>query len=115
MYSAACENHGRKERIKGRKTESHVEKCFPSRSAGKGDRRAHLGLDVECDQSVSHQVVDGLEPLLAHKVLPVVVQAEVPGLVAEPGSVRRRLCVRTSVDISGYLHFAFSFSFSWDL
>lgn len=30
-----------------------------------------LGLYVECDQAIGHQVVDGLEPLLTHKVLPI--------------------------------------------
>lgn len=89
MYSAACERERKKEREregkKERRKESRLEKCFPGRKEAKRDGRAHLGLDVERDQAVCHQVVDGLEPLLTHKVLPVVVEAEVPGLVAEPG------------------------------
>ena len=48
-----------------------------------GDVLGRLGLDVERDQAVGHQVVDGFEALLPHKVLPVIVQPEVPGLVAE--------------------------------
>ena len=45
----------------------------------------HLCLNVERDQAVRDQVVDGLEPLLSHKVFPVVVETEVPRLVPEPG------------------------------
>jgi hypothetical protein len=43
----------------------------------------HLCLDVERDQAVGDQVMDGLEPLLGDKVLPIVVQTEVFGLVPE--------------------------------
>lgn len=50
-----------------------------------GDVLGGLGLDVERDQAVRHQVVDGLEALLPDKVLPIVVEAEVSGLVAEAG------------------------------
>lgn len=77
----------------------------------RGTDEPNLGLDVERDQAVRHQVVDGLKPFLAHKVLSVMVEAEIPGLVAEPGgSVSgedvKRLGIRTSFD--------FSFSFSGD-
>lgn len=49
-----------------------------------GDVLRRLGLDVEGDEGVRHQVVDRLEPLLADKVLAVVEQSVVEGLVAEP-------------------------------
>lgn len=45
-----------------------------------------LCLDVERDEAVCDQVVDGLEPLLPDKVLPVMVETEVSRLVAEPGN-----------------------------
>ena len=54
-----------------------------------GDVLCGLGLDVERYQAVRHQVVDGLEALLPNKVLPIVVEAEVPGLVSEAGSEGR--------------------------
>ncbi len=44
----------------------------------------HLCLNVERDEAVCDQVVDGLKPLLSHKVLPVMVEAEVPRLVPKP-------------------------------
>lgn len=89
---------------------------FRDRKEAKRDGRAHLGLDVEGDQAVCHQVVDGLEPLLAHKVLPIVVEAEVPGLVAEPegsamGGDIKRLSIGTRVDFSGCLYFTLVFHF----
>ena len=49
-----------------------------------GDVLRRLGLDVEGDEGVGHQVVDRLEPLLPDKVLPVVEQSVVEGLVPEP-------------------------------
>lgn len=44
----------------------------------------HLCLNVERDEAVGDQVVDGLEPLLSNKVLPVVVESEVSRLVPKP-------------------------------
>lgn len=52
---------------------------------GVGRGATHLGLDVERDEAVGDQVVDGLEPLFSNKVLPVVVETEVSRLVPEPG------------------------------
>lgn len=45
----------------------------------------HLRLDVEGDEAVCDQVVDGLKPLLTNKVLPVMVETEVLRLVTKPG------------------------------
>lgn len=50
-----------------------------------GDVLRRLGLDVESDEGVSHKVMDRLEPLLTDKVLPVVEQSVVEGLVPKPG------------------------------
>lgn len=49
------------------------------------DAWTHLCLNVECDEAVCDQVVDGLEPLLSNKVLPVMVETEVSCLVPKPG------------------------------
>lgn len=53
------------------------------------DRNAHLCLNVKRDEAVCDQVVDGLEPLLSDKVLPVMVEAEVSRLVPKPGMGKR--------------------------
>lgn len=74
----------------------------------RGTDEPNLGLDVERDQAVRHQVVDGLKPFLTHKVLSIMVEAEIPGLVAEPGGSV------SGEDVSEYQHFDFSFSFSGD-
>lgn len=50
-----------------------------------GDVLRRLGLNVESDEGVRHEVVDGLKPLLPNKVLPVVEQSVVEGLVPKPG------------------------------
>lgn len=55
-----------------------------------GDVLRRLGLDVEGDERVRHQVVDRLEPLLPNKVLPIVEQPVVEGLMAKPGHHRTR-------------------------
>lgn len=46
-----------------------------------------LCLDVERDEAVCHQVVDGLKPLLSDKVLPVMVETKVSRLVPKPGEL----------------------------
>lgn len=50
-----------------------------------GDVLCRLGLDVKRDESVRHKVVDRLEPLLPNKVLPIIKQSVVEGLVSKPG------------------------------
>lgn len=51
-----------------------------------GDVLRRLGLDVERDEGVCHEVVNRLEPLLPDKVLPIVEQSVVEGLMPESGS-----------------------------
>lgn len=51
-----------------------------------GDVLCCLGLDVECDQPICHKVVDGLKALLPDKVFPIMVEAEVLGLISKAGS-----------------------------
>ena len=51
-----------------------------------GDVLRCLGLDVECDEGVCHKVVNGLEPLLPDKVLPIVEKSVVEGLVPKSES-----------------------------
>lgn len=48
------------------------------------DGHTHLCLDVECDEAVCDQVMNGLEPLLSNKMLPIMVEAEVSRLVPKP-------------------------------
>lgn len=55
-----------------------------------GDVLGRLGLDVEGDERVRHQVVDRLEPLLPDEVLPIVEQPVVEGLLTEPEETKRR-------------------------
>lgn len=55
-----------------------------------GDVLRRLGLDVEGDERVRHEVVDRLEPLLPDKVLPIVEQPVVEGLVSKPGETEGR-------------------------
>lgn len=50
-----------------------------------GDVLRRLGLNVESDEGVRHKVVDRLEPLLPDKVLSVIEQSVVEGLVPKPG------------------------------
>lgn len=50
-----------------------------------GDVLCCLGLDVKSDEGVRHKVVDRLKPLLPDKVLPIVKQSVVEGLVSKPG------------------------------
>lgn len=50
-----------------------------------GNVLSSLGLDVESDEGVRHEVVDRLEPLLPDKVLPIIEQSVVEGLVTKPG------------------------------
>lgn len=50
-----------------------------------GDILRCLSLNVESNECVRHKVMDRLEPLLPNKVLPVVEQSVVEGLVSEPG------------------------------
>lgn len=49
------------------------------------DGHTHLCLNVECDEPICDQVVDGLKPLLSDKVLPVMVETEVSRLIPKPG------------------------------
>lgn len=49
-----------------------------------GNVLRRLGLDVEGDERVRHEVVDRLEPLLPDEVLPIVEQPVVEGLVTKP-------------------------------
>lgn len=49
-----------------------------------GDVLRRLGLNVQSDQGVGHQVMDRLKPLLSDKVLPIVEQSVVEGLMPEP-------------------------------
>ncbi len=55
-----------------------------------------FGLDVQRDQAVCYQVVDGLEALLSHKMLPIVKQTEVSGLIPKAERERERECVLNS-------------------
>lgn len=50
-----------------------------------GDVLRRLGLDIKSDKRVCHKVVDRLEHLLPDKVLPVIEQSVVEGLVSKPG------------------------------
>lgn len=50
-----------------------------------GDVLRCLGLDVKSDERVRHEVMDGLEPLLPDKVLPIIEQSVVKSLVPKPG------------------------------
>lgn len=50
-----------------------------------GDILRCLGLDVERDECVRHKVMDRLEPLFPDKVLPIVEQSVVEGLVPKSG------------------------------
>lgn len=50
-----------------------------------GNVLSSLGLDVKRDERVCHEVMDGLEPLLPDKVLPIVEQSVVESLVPKPG------------------------------
>lgn len=50
-----------------------------------GNVLCSLGLDVKRDEGVRDEVMDGLEPLLPDKVLPIVEQSVVEGLVPKPG------------------------------
>lgn len=50
-----------------------------------GDVLCCLGLDVQGDEAIRHQVMDRLKALLPHKVLPVIEQSVVQGLVPKPG------------------------------
>lgn len=50
-----------------------------------GNVLCSLGLDVKRDERIRDEVMDGLEPLLPDKVLPVVEQSVVESLVPEPG------------------------------
>jgi len=78
MYSAACRG--------GKVTALINTFVFLSESTHTHTHtHTHLGLDVERDEAVRDQVVDGLEPLLSNKVLPVVVETEVSRLVPKPG------------------------------
>lgn len=53
-----------------------------------------FGLDVQRDQAVSYQVVDGLKALLSHKMLPIVKQTEVSCLIpkAEKETEKMSVC-----------------------
>lgn len=50
-----------------------------------GNVLRRLGLNVESYESVRHKVMDRLKPLLPDKVLPVIEQSVVEGLVPKPG------------------------------
>lgn len=50
-----------------------------------GDVLRCLGLNVKGDEGICHQVMDGLKPLLSDKVLPVIKQPVVEGLVSKAG------------------------------
>lgn len=52
-----------------------------------------FGLDVQRDQAVSYQVVDGLEALLSHKMLPIVKQTEVSGLIPKAEREKEKVSV----------------------
>lgn len=76
--------------LKKRRTDVRVTvKVTVTRRSGRTNPEWHLSLDVERDEAVCHQVVDGLEPLLAHKMLPIVIQPEVSGLIPKPGKINR--------------------------
>lgn len=81
---------------------------FSAQGEVKRHAQAYLCLDVECDQAVRHQVVDGLKPLLSHKVFTIVIKAEVSGLVAEPEGKASSsdLVSRLKLIFLGHLHFA---------
>lgn len=68
-----------------------------------GDVLRRLGLNVERDEAVRHQVVHRLKPLLPYKVLAIVEKAVVQGLVSEPGTTTttRSCCVMMVVDYRG--------------
>lgn len=55
-----------------------------------GDVLRRLGLDVEGDEGVGHEVMDRLEPLLPDEVLPIVEQPVVEGLVTKPAETEGR-------------------------
>lgn len=55
-----------------------------------GDVLRRLGLNVEGDERVRDEVVDRLEPLLPDKVLPIVEQPVVEGLVTKPAAMEGR-------------------------
>lgn len=55
-----------------------------------GDVLRRLGLNVEGDKRVRDEVVDRLEPLLPHEVLPIVEQPVVEGLVTKPAAMEGR-------------------------
>lgn len=68
-----------------------------------GDVLRRLGLDVERDERVRHQVVDRLEPLLPDKVLSIVEQPVVEGLLTKPEETGGRGHDRTRKgQISGF-------------
>lgn len=50
-----------------------------------GDILCCLGLNVESDEGIRHKIVDRLKPLLPDKVLPVIEQSVVEGLVTKTG------------------------------
>lgn len=74
-----------------------------------GDVLRRLGLNVEGDERVRHEVVDRLEPLLPDEVLPIVEQPVVEGLVTKPeetgggGHHRTRKGQISRLDASGSL------------
>lgn len=68
-----------------------------------GDVLRRLGLDVEGDERVRDEVVDRLEPLLPDKVLAIVEQPVVEGLVTKPAETEGRGRRRTDKgQISGW-------------
>lgn len=44
----------------------------------------NLGLNIESDESICDQVMNRLEPLLSNKVLPVMIETKVSGLIPKP-------------------------------
>lgn len=87
------------------------DKCLLLRLTGRegtheSNTNTHLCLNVERDEAVCDQVVDGLEPLLSDKVLPVMVETEVSRLVPKPGMGWRK---KDEKKKNGNIHSQFGF------
>lgn len=53
-------------------------------SQSKGGVGTHLGLNIQRDESISDQVMNGLKPLLSNKVLPIMIETKVSCLIPKP-------------------------------
>lgn len=77
-----------------------VAQVFVDRVGGHlGDVLCSLGLDVECDQGICHQVMDRLKSLLPDKVLAIIEESVVQSLICEPSE--RHILSQSSQDPSG--------------